>query len=144
MELLSETSNSIMLIEKNIPLIRFHQQTPDMFFSSLELHYLDIVLKFKFNIPSSVFTTSNVIIDECPFLLKRLDKDSLSLTFQLKKAVLNNSSSKETKITKEKVCHNGIIVKALIYTPPKSKKKSLTREQWLITHPLQGGKVSPR
>ena len=64
-------------------------------------------------------------------------------TNEIKKAALNNSSSKETKSTKEKVCHNGIIVKALIYTPPKSKKKSLTREQWLVTHPLQGGKVSP-
>lgn len=144
MELLSENSNSILLIEKNIPLIKFHQQTPDMFFSSLELHYLDIVLKFKFNIPFSVFTTSNVIIDECPFLLKRIDKDYLSLTFQLKKAILNNSSNKETKITKEKVCNNGIIGKALIYTPPRSKNKSLTREQWLVTHPLQGGRVSPR
>ena len=144
MELLSENSNSIMLIEKNIPSIKFHQQTPNMFFSSLELHYLDIVLKFKFNIPSSVFATSKVIIDECPFLFFFLDKDSLSLIFQLKKAVLNNSSSKETKITKEKVCHNSIIVKVLIYTPPKSKNKSLTREQWLVTHPLQGGRVSPR
>lgn len=85
MELLSENSNSIMLIEKNIPVIKFHQQTPDMFFSSFELRYLDIVLKFKFNIPSSVFTTSKVIVDECPFLLKRIDTDSLSLTFQLKK-----------------------------------------------------------
>ena len=62
----------------------------------------------------------------------------------VKKAILNNSSNKETKITKEKVCNNGIIGKALIYTPPRSKNKSLTREQWLVTHPLQGGRVSPR
>ena len=144
MELVSENSNSIVLIEKSIPSTKFHLQAPDMFFSSLELHYLNITLKFKFNIPSSIFLDSKTIINEYPFLLKRQKNNTLSLAFELKKTALNNVSNKDTKISKEKLCYNGIIAKALIYTPPKAKKQSLTREQWLLTHPLQGGRVSPR
>ena len=42
-----------------------------------------------------------------------------------KKTALNNVSNKDTKISKEKLCYNDIIAKALIYTPPKAKKQYL-------------------
>lgn len=144
MEFLSENASSILLIEKSIPSKKFYQRTNDSFFSSLELHYLNIKLKFKFTIPASVFSDSQIIIDEYPFFLKRLNEDTLSLVFQMKKSVLNNTSDTKTKISKESLCHKGFTAKVLIYTQPHSKHNTLTHNQWLITHPLQGGKVSPR
>lgn len=142
MELLSETSTCLILIEKEISIKSFHQKSQDFYFISLELRYSKYKLKFKFTISANIYNLKNFHIEESPFLLKRYE-NNFSLIFQMKKQDLINSSKSEVKIVKSKVCHNDVLLKALIYIPA-PHKRSMTREEWLLRHPLQGGNWSPK
>lgn len=144
MECLFEDSKYILLIEKNISKNKFHQRTSDMLFSALEFPYGKCIIKIKITISRSMFDSSNIIIDEEPILLRCVSNDCLSLVLKVKKSDLVNESKKEIKHVKHSICHSDLIAKVFVSVPPADEKPSMTYSEWRVSHPLQGGSVSPR
>lgn len=146
MKSIQERRSAVLLLAEDIPSKKFHQKSEDMVFAKFDSFYQGIMLTFKFDIPISIFTNRETIIDKQPFLLRRQSNGDFALVYELKKSVLDEAYSHNyEKIITSKVSSGSLVAKALIHLPAKRKpeKKSMSREEWLIRHPLQGGGFSP-
>lgn len=143
MELLSKNSTDLILIENNIPIKKFHQKSQCLYFCGIELTYSSYRLKFKFTICADIFKKKAFFIEKEPFIIKRTD-ELFSVILKVKKNDFINSSKKDMKIVKYQIDKGDFNAKVLIYVPSVEKKRTISREEWIVQNPLQGGAWSPR
>jgi hypothetical protein len=147
MELVGKNSEYLILAEKKIARSRFVKTEADMYFSNMVLHYDGIELILRISLSPSFMESSQKVIEEEPFYVRKTDKNNISFLCELAKKDLSNPSHTEIKVVKIKIVRKNIIVKLIVRVPPsqmEKKRRSMTRTEWLLTHPLQGGGFTPR
>lgn len=144
MQVISKDSKYIFLMEKLISIKKFQQDSEDTATLRMDSEYDRCKVKIIISVPLSVLKTEQFLFEEEPFVIRRVNKDSISLVLRVDKSDLSNSSKKEIKYIKYKSCRKGVFAKSVITVPPMEKKAYMSKEEWDITHPLQGGGISPR